>query len=187
MLQSHPTLKKKQAQIDIAGAEKHSADAAVMPNVSLRAEHLRGSLYENDPVNNDTLVYVAVSFNPGAGLSSLSNIESAKYKVLQAQDELLVAEQELRNGLVADYTDYLSASMRIESMQRTIASSRKVLESYKRLFLAGKRQWLDLVNASREVTLNLVQMAALRAQLITASYRLALQAGELKFLNKGRL
>ena len=186
MLHTHPTLKKMTAQVDIANAEKSSADAIIMPTVSLRAEHLRDSLYENNPTDNDTLVYVAVSFNPGAGLSSLSNIESAKYKILQAQDERRTREQELKDALVRDYTDYMSASNRLESMLGMIESSEKVLESYKRLFVAGKRQWLDLVNASREVTQNYIALATLRATLISSSYRLAIQAGKIEFENSGR-
>ncbi len=185
MLMTHPTLKKMNAQVAIASAEKHSADASVMPNVSLRAEHQRGSIYTNDPVNNETVAYVAISFNPGAGLSSFSNMESAKYKVLQAKDERMVKEQELKNALMNDYNAYLSTSMRLESMMQTIAASRKVMASYKRLFLAGKRQWLDLVNSSREVTQNLVQLAAFRATLITANYRLALQQGDMDFEFQG--
>ena len=181
MLRSHPTLKKAKSQVKIAQAEKKNADAAVMPNVSLRAEYQHGSVYENTPVQSDTVTYVAVSFNPGAGLSSLSNIESAKYKVLQAQDELRTREQELRDQLVRDFSDYMAASSRLKSMQMNIKASREVLESYKRLFLAGKRQWLDLVNASREVTQNYVSLASLRASLITAAYRLALQAGDITF------
>ena len=181
MLRTHPSLKKMNAQISMARAEKKNADAAMMPNISLRAEHQRGSLYGNESVNSDTIAYVAVSFNPGAGLSSLSNIEAAKYRVLQAQDEYRVKEEELRDGLVRDYSDYIAASGRLKSLEYTIASSQKVLESYKRLFLAGKRQWLDLVNASREVTQNYISLASLRATLIASSYRLALTAGKIHF------
>lgn len=181
MLSTHPTLKKMDAKIAMARAEKRNADAAIMPNVSLRAEYQRGSLFVNDPVNNEAVAYVAVSFNPGAGLSSMSNMESAKYKVLQAQDEYRVTEQELKNTLVRDYSEYIAASSRLGSLEYTINSSQKVLESYKRLFLAGKKQWLDLVNTSREVTQNYVSLAALRATLITASYRLALAAGKISF------
>ena len=187
MLSTHPSLKKKTAQVSMAKAEKRKADADVMPNVSLRAEHQRGSLYDDNRDNSDTLAYVAVSFNPGAGLSSLSNMESAKYRVLQAQDEYRVQEQELKNVLVRDYSDYVAASSRLESLEYTIESSKKVLASYKRLFLAGKRQWLDLVNASREVTQNYVSLAALRSTLIAASYRLALTAGKIHFSKRGRL
>jgi len=187
MLRTHPTLKKAAAQVAMAKAEKKNADAVIMPNISLRAEHQRGSLYTNDPVNNETIAYVAVSFNPGAGLSAMSDIESAKYKVMQALDEQRTREQELKDTLVRDYADYMAALQRLESVQHTIESSQKVLESYKRLFLAGKRQWLDLVNSSREVTMNYVTLASLRAALIVSAYRLSLQAGELHFEKKGRL
>ncbi len=184
LLDTHPTLKKLQAQIGIAYAEKKSTDSVLMPDISLRAEHQRGSIYDND-VTDDTLAYVAVTFNPGAGLSALSNIESAKYRVLQAKDTLRTKEFELKDTLMMDYSDYHSAIDRIGSMKKTIEASQKVLSSYSRLFIAGKRQWLDLVNTSREVTQNYIALATLRAILITSSYRLALQTGDIDFELEG--
>lgn len=184
LLDTHPTLKKLKAQIGIAHAEKKSTDSVLMPDISLRAEHQRGSIYTDD-TNNDTFAYVAVTFNPGAGLSSLSNMESAKYKVLQAKDTLRSKEFELKDTLVMDYSDYHAALNRMESMKQTIKASQKVLASYARLFIAGKRQWLDLVNTSREVTQNHIALATLRAILITSSYRLALQTGNIDFELEG--
>ncbi len=186
LVQTHPTLKKKRAQVKIAKADKKNADAQIMPNISLRGEYQHGSLYTNDPVKNEAIAYVAVSFSPGAGLSSLSNMESAQYKVLQAQDDLRTSEQQLKDKLVQDYADYATAQSRLKSVQRMIESSQKVLESYKRLFLAGKREWLDLVNASREVTMNHISLTSLRASLIISAYRIALEAGRLHIDPKGR-
>jgi len=183
---THPTLQKKRAQIEIAKAEKKSADAQIMPNVSLRGEYQHGSLYTNDPVNNEAIAYVAVSFNPGAGLSSFSNMESAQYKVMQARDELRTSEQQLKDKLLQNYADYAAAQSRLESVKQMIASSEKVLASYKRLFLAGKRQWLDLVNASREVTMNHITLASLRATLVVSAYRVALEAGKVHIDPKGK-
>ena len=40
----------------------------------------------------------------------------------------------------------------------------------KRLFITGKRQWLDLVNASREVTQSQISLATLRAVFVTSAY-----------------
>jgi adhesin transport system outer membrane protein len=185
LLSTHPTLKKLKAQIGIAYAEKKSTDSVLMPDISLRAEYQDGSLYDNDDMGSDTIAYVALTFNPGAGLSSLSNMESAKYKVLQAKDTLRTKEFELKDTLVMDYSDYHSAINRVGSMMRTIESSKKVLASYERLFIAGKRQWLDLVNTSREVTQNYIALATLRASLITSSYRLALQTGNIDFELEG--
>jgi adhesin transport system outer membrane protein len=186
MIQTHPTLKKMDAQIAMAKAEKKSATAAVMPDISFRAEHQKGSIYEDTSTDDESYAYVAVSFSTGAGLSALSNIESAKYKMMQAMDEKRVQEQELKEALVADYVDYTALDGQIENMQKTIDSSKQVLESYKRLFIAGKRQWLDLVNASRDLTQSQISLAMLRARWIGSAYRLSLQTGKIDFEAKVR-
>lgn len=184
LLQTHPTLKKLQASVAVARAEKKGADAAIMPSFAVRAEHQNGSLYYDD-TEDENMVYLSVTYNSGAGLSALSNIKTAKYKILQTQEELRTKEFELLDPLVADYADYHSAQNRLENIEETISSSQSVLESYTRLFIAGKRQWLDLVNTSREVTQNEISLAILKGQLIVTAYRLALQTGSIDFETEG--
>ena len=179
MLGSHPSLKKLSAQIKTAEAERAKAKAALWPNVSLRAEHQNGSLYF-DQTNSNNQIYVSVQASPGAGLSSLSNIQSAEAKVLQVQSEKLTKERELSDSLMRDYQEYHASMDRIEGMRKTIDASQNVLESYTRLFIAGKRQWLDLVNSSRELTQSQLALADLQATLVTSAYRLALKNGEIK-------
>ena len=186
MLSTHPSLRKMDALVSAAKAEKKSADAVAMPNVSVRAEHYRGSLYDYETEQSNTLAYVAVSFNPGAGLSAMSDMESAKYRVMQAQDERMTREQELKDTLVKEYTNYTASVNNLKNLEYTIESTKTVLESYKRLFLAGKRQWLDLVNMSRELTMYHVNLASLRASIITSSYLLALQTGRIAFDKRER-
>jgi len=186
LLKNHPALKKLEARIAMAQAEKKSTDAAIMPNVSFRAEHQQGSIYSND-IDSDTLVYINVSYTPGAGLSAMSNMESATYKVLQAKDELNARESELLDTAIADYSDYRAAKSRLESVQQTIRSTQNVLESYTRLFITGKRQWLDLVNISREVTQYKISLANLKSVLIASFYRLELQMGNIDFENGRKL
>lgn len=179
MIQTHPSLKKLTEQIKTAEAEKEKAKAIVWPNVSLRAEHLRGSMYSDQSVT-DNVVYVAVSMSPGAGLSALSSIQSAESKILQVQSDKLTKERELSDSLMQDYDNYHASMDRIDGMNKTIEASQNVLDSYTRLFVAGKRQWLDLVNSSREVTQNKISLADIKATLVTSAYRLALKTGEIK-------
>lgn len=179
MTLSHPSLKKLSAQIKTAEAEKAKAKAAIWPNVSLRAEHQSGSLY-SDQSSTNNLVYVTLQATPGAGLSALSNIESAEAKVLQVQFEKLAKERELTDALIKDYNEYRTAIDRVEGLEKTVSSTQSVLESYTRLFIAGKRQWLDLVNTSREVTQNRQSLAELKGALAVMAYRLSLYRGELK-------
>ena len=178
LLQFNPSLKRLGAQVKTAQAEKLKADAAPMPNLSVRAEYQDGSIYVNNP-ENSAFVYMALSFNPGAGLSAFSEMERAASKIEQTRYELRAKEEELKASLVLDYTDYHKARNSLESMQRTINASEQVLESYTRLFIAGKRQWLDLVNTSRELTQYEVSLAGMKALLVGSAYRLALQSGQI--------
>jgi outer membrane protein, adhesin transport system len=181
MIKTHPSLKKISAQIQTAEAEKTKAKAILWPNVSLRAEHQSGSVYYDQSQTNN-VVYVALSASTGAGFSALSNIQSAESRVMQLRFTKLSKERELTDTLYAFYNDYRSAQDRIHSLKNTIDASQNVLDSYARLFIAGKRQWLDLVNSSREVTQNTIALADAKASLITSAYRLALQTGKFEYI-----
>lgn len=179
MIATHPTLKKLSEQIKTAEAEKAKAKAVVWPNLSLRAERQSGSVYADQATTNN-VVYVAVTASTGAGLSALSGIQSAEARVLQVKSDKMTKEHELSDVMMRDFNEYHSASDRIEGMGKTIDASKNVLESYTRLFVAGKRQWLDLVNSSRELTQNKLSLSDMRASYTISAYRLALKNGTIK-------
>jgi adhesin transport system outer membrane protein len=64
-------------------------------------------------------------------------------------------------------------------MSETIHSAQAVFDSYTRLFIAGKRQWLDLVNSSRELTQYKTSLADLESSLQASAYQLALKRGQI--------
>jgi len=178
MLTSHPTLLKSVLQIQTAEHEKTKEQSVLWPTVALRAEYQKGSVY-NDFGTEESTVYLSVQMNPGAGLSSLSSIEASEAKIQQLRFSKLSLEQELTESLLRDYDDHRSALDRVQGTNLSIDASQKVMESYSRLFLAGKRQWLDLVNSSKEVTQNKITLADLLATAYVSSYRLKLKTGEL--------
>lgn len=180
MIHSHPSLKRLSSQIKTAEVEKTKAKAVLWPNVSLRAEHQSGSVY-SDQSSSNNLIYVTVQASTGAGLSALSNIESAEAQVQKANYEKLAKERELADAVINEYMQYRAATDQIEGLEKTTVAAEKVLESYTRLFIAGKRQWLDLVNASREVTQYKQSLAGLKMALEISAYKLALYQGEIKF------
>lgn len=179
MINTHPTLKKFDAQLEYAEAEKSKAKSVFWPNISIKAERGVGSssLYYDSPTD-ETMVYVAVQLSPGAGLSAFSGVETAEAKIMQVRQEKLSKQQDLINKVMYAYNDYISSTNRIESQSGSIGSSQKVFASYTRLFLAGKRQWLDLVNASRELTQNEMAFADTKSTLLVSAYQLALLSGK---------
>lgn len=178
MLSGHPSVLKATLQIQTAEYEKNKAKAALWPTIALRAEYQKGSVYNNYGVEN-SMVYLSAQMNPGAGLSSLSSIEASEATIQQLRFNKLTLEQELTQSLLRDIEDHRSALDRVQGTTLSIDASQKVLESYTRLFLAGKRQWLDLVNSSKEVTQNKISLEDLLATATVSTYRLKLKTGEL--------
>lgn len=185
MVKTNPSLKSLSTQIETAKSEIKKAKSMLWPSVSLQVSRQAGSMYYDSEVVN-TSTYVTVQMSPGAGLSSLSNIESAEAKVLQLQYQKLAKQQELSNSIINYYNEYHTASERTYGTIETIDSSEKVFESFMRLFLAGKRQWLDLVNTSKDLIQYKVTLANLRSTRIITAYRLALAKGEIKYIQEGK-
>lgn len=178
MEKTHPTLKKYDAMIANAKAEKSKTKATLFPNVSVNLQQGLSGKNSYHNTTDDTKVYLSVDASLGSGLSTLSKIEQAQAKVMQLMQEKLSAKQDLINKMILAYNSYISSSKRIQSQSGSIASSQKVFESYKRLFLRGKRAWLDLVNASRELRQNQVVLNNTKATRLISAYTLLLLSGK---------
>jgi adhesin transport system outer membrane protein len=168
LLEFHPSLKKTSAQIETSKFEQDSTEASIMPNLNLRVERREGDLYSDnyDKSNDQNIVYLAFTATTRAGLSSISDIAAAK----------------IIDSLLSDYNNYEIAKNRINILKRSVDSAQNVLDSYTRLFLAGKRQWLDLVNASREVMQYKIELSNLYVTKSILSYKLALKNGQIDLL-----
>lgn len=185
LVEFHPSLKKIQQQIQTSKYEVDSVKASYFPNLSLRAEHKRGDLYNKDydRANNQSSVYLTLNAVTGSGLSALSEVSAAKIKVYELNFLKQTVEKELIDKLLADYNNYEIAKSRIKVLENTVDAANKVLDSYTRLFLAGKRQWLDLVNSSRELMSYKIELERQKVTKEILAYRLALKNGQIDLLS----
>lgn len=178
-----PQIKNIDAQIKTAQYEIDNAKSRYMPTISLRAEHTKGSIYDSADNDEQNLIYLSMTANTGAGLSLLSEVEGSRARVVQLKFQKLTKEKELIEFFVTEHNSMLAAYHKAEAMQVTINSSREVLNSYNRLFIAGRKQWLDLVNASKELMLNNQELASQQVLVKIMKYKLALRIGEIDLEN----
>lgn len=169
----HPTVKKMQAQAAVQEAAMIERRADQSPEVYLRAERQYGnfSLANTSP---ESRVFVGLTSRFGAGLSNLSNIESARAQFEAALAEIQVQERAISEQVFADsaLTDMTQA--RIQALTVSLASANQVSESYERQFLAGRKTWQDVMNAAREINQTEVQLVESRATQVAATWRLAI-------------
>lgn len=176
-------LKRAEAEVEAAQHDVVQQRAALWPTVGLRAEYQHG---DSTLPGNSARVMVVFDYAPGAGLSARAAVDAAAARAVGLRDSLEVARRDIVARVAADYEEWQASRNRLDDAGRTVAAAVEVLVSYDRLFIAGKRSWLDVLNAARELT----QAEGARAEvevLQAATYhRLRLHAGEFSWQQGGR-
>lgn len=108
----------------------------------------------------------------GAGLSNQSNLEAAQSQLAAATSEVQVQQRTLGEQLAADHAQAQSVVGRMVSMRAARVAVEEAAASYDRQFLAGRKTWLDVMNAARELAQTETQLAELQATEFLLSWRL---------------
>lgn len=173
--QHHPLVARLQWQLKQQQAEFTAFKAELWPTVSMRLEHQRGQIDGTLPEGRR--LYATLQYSLGAGVSVIPRLEAAQVRVqaLERQQEGVL--KELDERLLQDWQDYAALRVRLPDLEAVQATARELTESSKRLFVTGRKSWLDLQNALREQLQ--AELAWTEAQAVSEAlrYRLALNAG----------
>ena len=138
-----PRSARLSAESIVARAEQKSAKAALLPQ-------LIGQLSSNEVLGER--VGLALRAQTGNGLSQAAAAQGAGERARASEEAIVSAQRELREALRLDFVNNAAARQRIGSAATAATSSLFVVESYKRQFIAGRRTWLDVMNALQEST-----------------------------------
>lgn len=86
----------------------------------------------------------------GSGVSQLAAIDSSDARVKVALAEFGEAQRRIREQMRRDYIQVRAANARVDAGIIASDTADSIIESYKRQFIAGRRTWLDVMNAVRE-------------------------------------
>jgi len=93
------------------------------------------------------------------------------------------AQRDLQAQIAVDWDDWQFARQRLQTAEQSRSMSAEVFESYTRQYTTGRKTWIDVLNAVREVTQADFQMADAQAQVVAAALRLRLRSGALDIQN----
>jgi adhesin transport system outer membrane protein len=142
MIACAPAIGRVKGQMAAAEAEVRGAKGALYPRVLLQ-------LSQNELTGARAAVVVRAQ--TGNGLSRLSAIDRAEARVDQTMAVLGAVDRELRARLANDFVALRSNRAQAEAGTLASAASADLQASYQRQFVAGRRSWLDVLNAAREV------------------------------------
>jgi adhesin transport system outer membrane protein len=80
-------------------------------------------------------------------------------------------------NIQVQYQQFVSAKDRETSLVAAVAGAQIVVSSYRRQFIAGRKSWLEVLNAVREHNDYQVQLVQTRADILGAFHRLQVDFG----------
>ena len=166
-----------QAQIESAQAQMQVAKAQGLPTVVAGYQYITAGPMALGLERGST--YIGLQFQPGAGLSALSGIQSAISKKEAAEQELAALDRSLENQAKTLYSDIDVLAAQLKPAQSLQDDTAELVESYLRQYQIGRKNWLDVLNALREKTQAIYNLADVRYGLLQSQVKLMLLVGEL--------
>jgi adhesin transport system outer membrane protein len=170
-LAQSPAVQKAQAQARVAQAVVGERRADLSPELYARLDRQYGNfnLPQGAP---QTRLFIGLSTRFGAGLSALSNVEAARIQHEAAVVDIEAQSRAVSEQVLSDHALVVSSASRLDSIRASLRSAEEVSSSYDRQFLAGRKSWLDVMNAARELAQTETQIADLLSTQVVVSWRL---------------
>lgn len=160
-----PELTVKRKRLALAHADKARARTSIMPQLSLQADHGLSDAAEN----KTRLMLVLEGSLGGAGARYSADVRAAEARITAAEQDLRTADNELGRQVDTLLAGYRLQQALIDSQAQSIAALEDTLDSYQRLYEAGHKAWLDVLNIQRELNEQRLQhQSALNELHITA-------------------
>jgi adhesin transport system outer membrane protein len=180
-LQNSPTKQKLTYTALASKAEMDVQSSSLYPEVYARAEQQYGNyVYAGtEPVGR---FFIGVQSSFGAGLSSVSRVDAARAKIKAAESELVTNERTISEQITTEWSNVKNVRMRLASLKQAQKASEDIRESWDRQFVTGRKTWLDVMNAAKELAQTELQLAEAQASLIVSSWRIAILTQQLNTL-----
>ena len=163
------------SDVVVARAQLDAKSAERWPLAYLRANRPMGSASRD--ADNRASVFVGLRYTPGAGFATLSEAQSLSARALALEQAVETAHRDTLDALTGDREELLNARRRMDFLDSAVQGSMRVLESYSRQFTAGRKSWIDLLNAVRELSQSRFAFADAQAAMAGALYRLQIRLG----------
>lgn len=169
----NPTVVKEHFQIESAKQGVEAQQAARYPTIYAQYEHA----YYHEDNENDGKFSLGLSYAPGAGFSNFALARASQAQVNSLVQNQEAARRNVIENIQVQYQQFVSAKDRETSLVAAVAGAQIVVSSYRRQFIAGRKSWLEVLNAVREHNDYQIQLVQTRAEMLGAFYKLQVDFG----------
>lgn len=175
----NPTVVKEHYRVEAAKQGVKSIQSSRYPTLYAQYEYDYYYDDKNNDNNNDngSGFSVGLSYDPGAGLSNLALAKASESRVNSLVQSKEASRRLVLETIQTQYQQFASAQDQERSLIAAVAGAQIVVSSYRRQFIAGRKSWLEVLNAVREHSQYQIQLVESRAAIIAAYYKLQVDFG----------
>jgi outer membrane protein, adhesin transport system len=174
-----PSLLRYEADTNTAREEIGQKQAELWPSVYARLDRQYNGNGVLGSKTVDNTVYLGLQYTTGAGLTVRSQVEEAQARLQSLTSDRETLRRQIKESYDSEWRDYQANRERIDYARLVQSSNDALFDSYTRLFVAGRRSWLELLNVLREQSTADQTLTDLLALQQASHYRLGLYLGEL--------
>ncbi len=167
------TVVKEFFQVESAKQALKSDKASNYPTLYAEYTHT----LDHDTKENDDFFVVGMNYEPGSGFSNLALNKSKQAKIESLKQSEEASRRTVLENIQTTYQKFISAKEKEISLIATKAGNQIVVASYRRQFIAGRKSWLEVLNALREQNDNKIELVKARATMLGAFYNLQVDLG----------
>jgi adhesin transport system outer membrane protein len=172
---AHPSVVKARHEVNQAKERLQAKNAEAFPQVFARIYKPLSGI-PNNP-DTSTTAFIGLRYTPGAGFATLVEAQAMGTRVTSSEQAVQAAMRDVQQIFENDREEFTNSRSRMSALIKSVQGSEKVLESYQRQFQAGRKSWLDLLNAVRELAQNEYALADAKAGMVAAMNRLQIRLG----------
>lgn len=173
--EASPELRRLGREIDAAARDLEARRAARLPQVVARYRHNLGS----GSAGSGGEAFVGIEYQSGPGFAATAAVREAEARVESLRLEAQTRQQQLAERARTDWLQARTLSLQAGELRRALQGTREVAESMDRQYVAGRRGWIEVLNAHREVAQVAQTLADAYWSAQLATRRLQLLAGQL--------
>lgn len=170
---NHPSVVRQRFTVEAAKQEVKAQRASRYPTFYAQYEHA----YYHDDGRDENDFSWGVSYDPGAGFSNLALERASSARVQSLLQSTEATRRTTMENIQTQYQQFISARDQELSLTAAAAGAQIVVNSYQRQFIAGRKSWLEVLNAVREQSQYQQQLLQVQAQMVASFYKLQVDFG----------
>lgn len=175
----HPSVLKAQLQTLSAQAQADAKLAQRYPTVYAQYQYN----YLHDSHRHDSVLGLGLAFDPGSGFANFASSRATQARVESYRQNEEATRRTVLENVQIQFQQLMSARSRATALRSAVDGARIVTESYQRQFIAGRKSWLEVLNAVREQSDYQAQLIQNNAALLASFYNLKVDLGGMPWQN----